>query len=95
MWSRLFTIDGALLLLRQCEHNQDGHWDHREESVRIQMRRSNGRWRKATLQDLGVPREMVTDSELTCSKCGKKWWPIIKQDPCFDCKDMTTGRGRG
>lgn len=59
----------------------------------MQLRKNNGRWRKATLQDLGVPKEMVTDALLTCSKCGKQWWPVIKQDPCFDCQEKTPNRG--
>lgn len=53
-----------------------------------QLRKSNGRWRKATLQDLGVPKEIVNDKMLTCSKCGAQWWPVIKQDPCFKCQGL-------
>lgn len=54
---------------------------------RFQRRKSNGRWRKTTLQDLGVPKEAINiGGSLKCSKCGKDWYPVIKQDPCFDCR---------
>lgn len=58
-----------------------------------QLRKNNGRWRKATLQDLGVPAESINLGILICSKCRKEWSPLIKQDPCFDCQAKTPNRG--
>ena len=51
-----------------------------------QLRRGNGRWRKATLQDFGISKDEVNTGILVCSKCGKEWSPVLKQDPCFDCQ---------
>ena len=56
--------------------------------MRIQMRNSNGRYRRATLADLGVDPGSINTGILKCSKCGCDWSPLIKQDPCFKCQKM-------
>ena len=64
-----------------------GHWTN-------QLRTGGGRFRNVTLQDLGVPKDVLTDGPLICSKCGRKWRPVIKQDPCFDCQAAAPDAGR-
>lgn len=56
-----------------------GHWTN--------QRRASGRFRRAMMEDFGISRDDIADGPLICSKCGQKWNPVIKQDPCFDCQE--------
>jgi len=52
---------------------------------RIIPRGRNGRFRRASLEDLGIPRELIATGPMTCAKCGHKWHPILKNGVCPQC----------
>ena len=52
---------------------------------RIMHRGRGGRFRHATLQDIGIPAYLVNDRERTCPKCGTIWFPILKTGECPTC----------
>jgi len=56
-----------------------GRWTH-------QRRATDGRFRKTTLEDLGVAKDEINMGPIVCSVCKREWDPIIRQDPCFDCQ---------
>lgn len=59
-------------------------------SKRIIMRRPNGRFRKTTIEDLGVSRATLQDGPAVCINCGHGadvWWhPVMKEGFCPKCK---------
>jgi hypothetical protein len=55
---------------------------------RFQLRRGNGKWRKATLQDFGISKDEVNTGIMKCERCGKEWSPVLKQSLCFECQDI-------
>ena len=52
-----------------------------------QLRKGNGRWRKTTLQDLGIPKSEVATGPMTCKRCGVEFNPVLKRDFCWHCED--------
>lgn len=59
-------------------------------SKRIIMRSGNGRFRKTTIQDLGVSKSSLQDGPAVCIDCGHgaaEWWhPVMKEGFCPRCK---------
>ena len=52
---------------------------------RLIPRRANGRFRKTTLQDLGVPVTMVAQGAHRCLACGTVWRPFLVNGYCPSC----------
>lgn len=52
-----------------------------------QLRKGNGRWRQATLQDFGIPKEDVATGPMTCEDCGVQFNPVLKRPYCWECGD--------
>lgn len=51
-----------------------------------QHRQPDGRWRRTTLQDFGVPAIDVNDgTEYRCLGCGERWIPILRSGVCPAC----------
>ena len=56
----------------------------------IQFRQGNGRFRKANLQDFGIPQSSLQDGSAICANCGygkeELWYPVLKTGYCPKCK---------
>lgn len=62
---------------------------YKAPNKRIVPRGSNGRFRKATLQDF-VPSGLIQNGEAICADCGygsgeEKWFPLLKTGVCPKC----------
>jgi len=44
---------------------------------RIQRRNSCGRFRKSTLQDLGIPQSEIAMCQMICGQCYHNWRPFL------------------
>lgn len=59
---------------------------------RIQMRSSNGRFRKSTLRDWGIGDNELQKGSAICANCGygkeEKWHPILKTGYCPKCNSQ-------
>lgn len=48
------------------------------------FRAKNGRFKRGTLEDLGVPERLISDGrERICAKCGKASRPILTRWTCM------------
>ena len=57
---------------------------YKAPNKRIIHRNSQGRFRKTTLTDIGIPQQSICDCEQICLDCGHRFSPVIKQ-PCRKC----------
>ena len=62
---------------------------YKAPNKRIIMRGASGRFRKATLEDIGIPRDLIQDGSAVCANCGygenEYWHPILKTGTCTKC----------
>lgn len=61
---------------------------YRCSNGRMIARASNGRFRKTTLADLGIPNSALNNGKkLVCSKCGTSFIPLMKtaDKKCWKC----------
>ena len=59
---------------------------YRHPNGRIQLRASNGKFRKTTLADFGITeKEINKDQKMICQKCGKSCMPILLTTPNKTC----------
>ena len=65
---------------------------YRARNKRIIMRQPNGRFRRANLQDIGIPKSSLQDGPAICANCGygtDAWWhPILKTGFCPKCNSQ-------
>lgn len=57
----------------------------RYRNKRTLFRGSGGRYRKATLQDMGIPQSLVNHEKIACDSCAEVWMPILKTGLCPKC----------
>lgn len=57
---------------------------YKAPNKRIIHRSGNGRFRKSTLQDIGIPNSMVATGKMQCV-CGYQWFPFVKTGICPEC----------
>ena len=59
---------------------------YRHPNGRIQLRESNGKFRKTTLADFGITEKEINKSQrMICLKCGQKRMPILLKTPNKTC----------
>lgn len=59
---------------------------YKAPNKRIIHRSGNGRFRKSTLEDMGIPRSMVATGKMQCADCGHQWFPFVKTGICPNCE---------
>lgn len=58
---------------------------YRANNGRLIPRRSNGRFRKVTLQDFGIAKTEIAVSDHECRECGRIWRPFLLTGECPQC----------
>lgn len=51
----------------------------------LQFRSGNGRFRKGTIEDMGISKSLVNHEVVTCKNCGNEWFPILITGLCDKC----------
>jgi hypothetical protein len=55
---------------------------YKRSNKSIQLRESNGRFKKATFADFGIE---VCKRDRVCNQCGNQWRPIVATGHCPKC----------
>lgn len=61
---------------------------YKHSNGRLALRRGNGTFRRATLQDFGIPKAALATGPMTCADCGHTWNPIMKDGYCPNCNSQ-------
>jgi predicted nucleic-acid-binding Zn-ribbon protein len=65
---------------------------YRHSNGRIEHRTSTGKFRRSTLQDIGIAKSEIQEGSAICKNCGygknEIWLPILKTGYCPKCKSQ-------